>query len=492
VNMSFLPTIPINFLTFLLLSLFWGGVSFAFTWKTGDRSREFWVLHVLTGVLASLASLLLLTAAGFIPDDWNANRMAVPLSLLYGYPLYSSLESDPSNCNFYLPLGFLGYLPAALLGFFFESPSLCLFLGWITTLVFYFFPFLLLLVRLKTKIAYKIIFGLIVIVISLSIPALRYVATMIHVDALGIFLIGSATVLLLPLQENNSPSKIHLACAGICLCLSFFVKQTFLPLSTVIILMSLFYYRSKILPLMLFASISFFILFVIVYLTVDRDLVLRYAFKASSSVPTALSITQSATTFLSSSWPLWISTVSLSAFIVFRRSILNKTSEIALLLLVFITFPLAIYTFTKAGADVNHFVLPLYLLLIANICLLCKITISSSIQNYTKLVILFIGFIFSTPFAISYLKTNCGWYLWIKNRFFTEFCGWGGRVVRKRRDGSTRSNSLRTLWKNARTYRRLEGLRGGFATGRQALGVAIGLGEERGDLPGMWCEHEPA
>jgi hypothetical protein len=76
--------------------------------------------------------------------------------------------------------------------------------------------------------------------------------------------------------------------------------------------------------------------------------------------------------------------------------------------------------------------------------------------------------------------------------FFTEFCGWGGRVVRKRRDGSTRSNSLRTLWKNARTYRRLEGLRGGFATGRQALGVALGLGEERGDLPGMWCEHEPA
>ena len=166
---------------------------------------------------------------------------------------------------------------------------------------------------------------------------------------------------------------------------------------------------------MLFTSISFFILFVIVYLTFDRDLVLRYAFKASSSVPTALSITQSATTFLSSSWPLWISTVSLSAFIVFRRSILNKTSEIALLLLVFITFPLAIYTFTKAGADVNHFVLPLYLLLMVNICLLCKITISSSIQNYTKLVILFIGFIFATPFSISYLKTNCGWYLWIKN-----------------------------------------------------------------------------
>jgi transposase-like protein len=77
-------------------------------------------------------------------------------------------------------------------------------------------------------------------------------------------------------------------------------------------------------------------------------------------------------------------------------------------------------------------------------------------------------------------------------RFFTEFCGWMESAMRKHRDGNTRSNSLRTLRKNAWTYRRLEGFRGGFATGRQALGTAFGLGEERGDLPGMWREHEPA
>jgi hypothetical protein len=76
--------------------------------------------------------------------------------------------------------------------------------------------------------------------------------------------------------------------------------------------------------------------------------------------------------------------------------------------------------------------------------------------------------------------------------FFPEFCGWMESAMRTHRDGNTRSNSLRTLRKNAWTYRRLEGFWGGFATGRQALGTAFGLGEERGDLPGMWREHEPA
>ncbi len=69
--------------------------------------------------------------------------------------------------------------------------------------------------------------------------------------------------------------------------------------------------------------------------------------------------------------------------------------------------------------------------------------------------------------------------------FFTEYCGWGGRVVRKRCDGNTRSNSLRTLWKIAWAYRRLEGFRGGFATGRQAVGTAFGLGIQPGSLSKM-------
>jgi len=58
----------------------------------------------------------------------------------------------------------------------------------------------------------------------------------------------------------------------------------------------------------------------------------------------------------------------------------------------------------------------------------------------------------------------------------------GGRAALENAGIETRSNSLRTLWNNAWTYRRLEGLRGGFATGRQALGVALGMGEERGAI----------
>jgi hypothetical protein len=42
--MFYPPTIPINILTFLIFSLFWGGVSFAYAWKVGDRSRDAWAL----------------------------------------------------------------------------------------------------------------------------------------------------------------------------------------------------------------------------------------------------------------------------------------------------------------------------------------------------------------------------------------------------------------------------------------------------------------
>jgi hypothetical protein len=420
--MFYPPTIPINFVTFLILSLFWGGVSFVFQRNKQDNSKQNWALHGLTGILASLASMLLLTAIGFIPDDWSANRIAVPLSLLYGYPLYSNLNLDPSNCNFYLPLGFLGYMPAAYLGYLFKSPTACLLFGWITTLAFYFIPFILLLYRLKINKEYKAILGLIIIVTTFSISALRYVATMIHVDALGVFLLGSAVVILLPLHEKDFRSNFAFACAGVLLGLSFFIKQTFWPASIIIISLALIFYRKTAYYLIFSLIITFLLVLILLFLSIDTKLVWLYAFKSSSSVPASMHLTQSLGVFLSSCWPLLLTSVLLGIILFpLKHRISSNADLIILFILSAINIPLSVYTFTKTGADVNHFVIPLYFLIMACICILSKIILNPLIKNHLKVFILITGFMFNTTLLINYLKTNCGWYLWVKNPHETAF-----------------------------------------------------------------------
>ena len=141
--MFYPPTIPINFLSFLLLSLFWAGVSFAFSWKVGDRSREAWIFHGLIGLFGGLASLGLLTAVSFIPDDWNACRLSWSGGILCGYSLYSG-EAGPSNGFFYPPVGAWFYIPAAALGLLFKSAQISLFIGWLMSLLCMLLPIFLL------------------------------------------------------------------------------------------------------------------------------------------------------------------------------------------------------------------------------------------------------------------------------------------------------------------------------------------------------------
>jgi hypothetical protein len=69
--------------------------------------------------------------------------------------------------------------------------------------------------------------------------------------------------------------------------------------------------------------------------------------------------------------------------------------------------------------------------------------------------------------------------------FFTEFCGSWMRKMGKGRDGNLRSDSLRTLRKNAWAYGWLEGGGSGFEPAGEGVEVAIGMGEGGGGLPGM-------
>ena len=416
--MYYPPTIPINFLTFLLFSLFWGGVSFAFAWKTGDRSREFWVLHVLTGLLASLASLLLLTSFSFVPDDWSAVRMAVPLSLFYGYPLYPDITSDPANCNVYLPLGFLHYIPASFLGFVLKSPTVCLFFGWITSLILFFTPLLILIYRLTIDIRLKIIIFLLAFIITFSVAPLRYVATMIHVDALSIFLLGGALCIVFPNRKLHDLGNYLYCIFGALLGASLFVKQTTIPITLLILLLALIIFpksRKKV-SLSFFISLFIFGLFSCVF--IDFKLIWFYCIELASKTPQVSSVLESSSAFLNYNYQLII----LFAVLLFFQIGTSKFSVYSgiqiknylFLSPVFIVSTLlSIYTFTKWGADSNHFILPSYLLLIFIIVLICDL-ISLKLITYKIAVI---SFAVLSVFAgmKSYLSTYCGWYLWVNN-----------------------------------------------------------------------------
>lgn len=106
----------------------------ALSWKVGDQSRDAWILHGLTGLLGALASLGLLTAISFIPDDWSACRLSWSGGILCGYSLYSG-EAGPSNGFFYPPVGAWFYIPVAALGLLFKSAQIALFLGWLMSLL---------------------------------------------------------------------------------------------------------------------------------------------------------------------------------------------------------------------------------------------------------------------------------------------------------------------------------------------------------------------
>jgi len=413
--MFYPPTIPINILTFLILSLFWGGVSFAYAWN-GDRLRDSWALHGLTGVLASLSSLLLLTAVGFIPDDWSATRMSVPLSLFYGYPLYSELASNPANANFYLPLGLFGFLPAAYLGYLFHSPSVCLLLGWATTMLFYFLPFYLFIRRFKINNKIKLNLFLLCIIITLSTASLRYVATMIHVDAAGFLCIATALSLMLPIPSTNvMPSKVDFVISGIALGISVFIKQTFWPITLVLFMLIILYYRNASKKFITSFFITVFLCICFIVSLFDIRTIWNYAFNAASSAPDGCSAIQSLVAFFKINWPLLFAS-SLLFFLLccYKRSNFQKpfvNSIIGTLFIFFCAVPLSIYTFTKLGSDSNHFIFPSALLLFLLLYFLSQI-IKDKPKNNSVFLVVIIVFIFP---LFTYTKTYCGWYLWVNN-----------------------------------------------------------------------------
>ena len=394
-----------NWVTFCVLFLIWGMLSWVFLGRR-EKTKESLAEHGLIGLLGALASMLLMTAFSFVPDDWSANRIAVPLSWLYGYPIYSSLEKDPSNCNFYLPFGFAGYLPTALISYLIKSPDICLFSGWVQTLVFYFTPIGILLIRFRNNRTVFATSFLFAVIVSLSSPALRYIATMIHVDAFGLFCIGSAIALITPISESRS-QKISFTAAGILLGLSFFIKQTFIPFTILIIIWVIYQNRLYAFRFLLSLLSTIISCILLTMIFVDVRLLWLYGFEASSSVPSIRSYYKSLIEFIIISWPILL-IIAISSF---WKKIFTDSWVAFLLGLGILASIFSIYTYTKAGADVNHFSLPLYLFLI----LLLIIFVKQKNINYKITFKVFLCVILLIPQSFLFFKTYCGWFLWVNN-----------------------------------------------------------------------------
>jgi hypothetical protein len=386
-------------------------------YTTNRNNIERLIFTLLFGLAGTLSFAAFSTAVGFIPDDWSACRIAVPLSLLNGQHLYSDLVNAPSNCFFYLPVGAWMYLPAALIAKLTHSVSACLSGGWMETLLLYISPILILLQRSNRLFIERYFIFLLFIILTFSTASLRYAATMIHVDAVGIALAGSAVTLVLPSASLRTPNKSHVILSGGLLGLSMLTKQTLWAPITLLALAFLIF--SAKLEKKLFI-ISFVVVLTAAFsiaLSVENpSLMWLYAFQSATHVPQATSFLAALKIFLHVNFPISISLIAIFCFYHFCNNGDQKSLMLQLLIIAIglVSSLFSIYSFTKFGADVNHFSFPIYLLLILIVLFFLEVDFFilkiSSLSWFS-----FIAILISFPFLYSYLKTNCGSYLWINN-----------------------------------------------------------------------------
>ena len=405
-----LPTIPINIITFVVMAIVFSGIGLWMTRSTMNlRTRSLQVLGF--GTSGALALMSTITAVEYIPNDWSACRIAVPLSLLYGYHLYSNLNTDPSNAFYYLPIGAWLYIPAAIIGKIYNSATVCLTCGWLTTVCAYLTPLIVLLYRLKNICVVNILLIFTILIYSLSLPQLKYVFTMIHVDAAGIMLAGTSLVLILPLKNQNNVRflNLNLFASGILLGLAIFVKQTLWPTIVLISIAGIYIHRKKALIVLCGVILSSIVSIAVICVEESPYLIKLYCFQASTSIPQGMKLIDSLKTYISISWAAYAALIFL--FVLIMVQVRNNNSIYLVLLLSVISLiitPFSIYTFSRSGADVNHFAWPLYLILCSIIILLSSLAAEGEKEFICGLLpVILLGSFMAVP----YLKTNCGWYL---------------------------------------------------------------------------------
>lgn len=410
----FLLNHPVKIFSVLLLT-FYG--SYKLTHHLIHKNYLRFIYSGLISLLATLCIALFSTALGKIPEDWSALRIAVPLYLINGHHLYADTINDPTTCFIYLPVGAWIYIPVAFFGMLTKSVSFCLSAGWIETVFLYYLPIIILLLRWKTPLINKLLIALISVILTFSSGSLKYISTIVHVDVVGISMAATSIALLIPGVYLKKPSRTAALISGCALALSFFTKQTFVPINGLLLFIIIFYFRDQSIS---FFYKSFLITFIIlcaaVILTERLDLIWIYCFQSAMGLSSVKKIQNSFFDFIKINYPVLISALCCTHARFTKQAELPKEtiSMVCIVAVACASIPLGLYSYTKSGADVNHFALSTYLLLFSVI--ICLIPIVQELNKYpNRISILILIVIISLPYISSYLKSNCGAYLWVNN-----------------------------------------------------------------------------
>lgn len=378
------------------------------------RENKF-LFALFLGLFGTFSYAAIATSIAFIPNDWNACRMAIPLSLLFGENLYPDLINHPSNCFVYLPVGAWIYLPSAILTKLSGSISICLLSGWIEMTTLYFSPIIVLLLRSNRPLIEKSLYLMIAIVITFSNASLRYVATMIHVDAVGLALAGCAVALAVPLTCLNKTTKLCAQTAGVLMGLSIFTKQTFWP-PIVLLTIFLFILNKKEfgIQILIFFIGSFFTCIILTLAIESPDFIWVNVFRIPTHVPQAISVGKAIKSFCYINYKIILILAALIIVNISAKKITKDIEIIALLFLIaLISSASSIYSYTKWGSSENHFALPMYIVLLSIVML---IIISKRLKKNIFILTIVVVALFSLNSTFfSFISSNCGPYLWINN-----------------------------------------------------------------------------
>lgn len=405
------------------------GVSSIVLARSFDIAREQSLGRRLTLItfaacLIALAVMCLLTALGFIPDDWSACRLTWPGSLFFGYHLYMGNEG-PSNGFFYPPFGAWFYLPAAALGILLHSAIVALVIGWLMSIGCIFAPIALLLWLLNRE---RSLSGL-TIVISLGMsaclvfgtPQLRYVATMVHVDSPAILFMALSMILILPIGLRDHGVELpRMLLAGCLLALGVFSKQSVWPILPGLILATVLFHNVKSIVFLILGALLTGVLLLGVLLSIENwaeayRMIWKWPVRQIAITPVGTILQQ----FTLSNLPIlgvWLTLWMCGGT---SRRLHNTAVQQAVMILVLLALwmtPFAVMTRMRIGADWNHLAIPSYLALLSIVLLIpraMEMLLSSHSISAIVASLLILGIL--GGMVIPYLSSNCGWYLWIQN-----------------------------------------------------------------------------